>query len=210
MNVVFDFGAILFEWQPAALLTRHFPQRAASVEQAGQLARDFFQHSHWHDFDCGLRDINEVIGLAAQRLELPLADVEAMVGVIGQKLSPIARNVEVLDGLRRQRDAGADLRLFFLSNMPAPYSRELERRHDFLNWFDGGIFSGDVKLGKPDPAIFLLLAQRHGLAPAETLFIDDLLVNVQAAEALGWQGLHCEAPELLAGKLAARLAAFAA
>lgn len=141
MNIVFDFGAVLFEWRPAELLARHFPERTATPEQAGQLARDFFQHSHWHDFDCGLRHIDEVIEHAAQRLELPLASVHAMVGLIGQKLAPIACNVELLADLRRRRDAGADIRLYFLSNMPEPYARELERRHDFLQGFDGGIFS---------------------------------------------------------------------
>lgn len=62
-----------------------------------------------------------------------------------------------------------------------------------------------MKLGKPDPAIFELLAQRHGLVAADTLFIDDLLANVQAAQALGWQAIHCTTPEGLAGQLAAHL-----
>jgi putative hydrolase of the HAD superfamily len=64
--------------------------------------------------------------------------------------------------------------------------------------FDGGVFSGDVKLGKPDAAIYRLLADRHGLAPEQTLFIDDMPVNVTAAQALGWSGIHLSQPEQLA------------
>ena len=59
--------------------------------------------------------------------------------------------------------------------MPAPYARTLERLHDFLGDFDGGIFSGDVLLIKPEPAIYQLLQTRYALEPAKTVFIDDLL-----------------------------------
>jgi putative hydrolase of the HAD superfamily len=34
-----------------------------------------------------------------------------------------------------------------------------------------------------------MLQQRYALEPANTLFIDDLLGNVKAAQALGWSGL---------------------
>jgi hypothetical protein len=84
-------------------------------------------------------------------------------------------------------------------------ARVLESRHDFLRHFDGGIFSGDVKLAKPDPAIFKLLAERYGMVPADTLFIDDLAANVAAARQLGWQAIHCTAPAGLPAQVAALL-----
>jgi 2-haloacid dehalogenase len=49
------------------------------------------------------------------------------------------------------------------------------------------VVSGAVGLVKPDPAIFRLLLERHGLAAADCLFIDDSERNVRAAEALGMQ-----------------------
>ena len=96
--------------------------------------------------------------------------------------------------MRARRDAGEDLRLYFLSNMPAPHARALEARYPFMRWFDGGIFSGDVQLLKPQPEIYQLLAERHALAPGRTVFIDDTLVNVEAARSLGWHAIHCSAP----------------
>jgi FMN phosphatase YigB (HAD superfamily) len=36
------------------------------------------------------------------------------------------------------------------------------------------------------------------LAPEQTLFIDDMPVNVTAAQALGWSGIHLSQPEQLA------------
>jgi putative hydrolase of the HAD superfamily len=86
--------------------------------------------------------------------------------------------------------------------MPESYARVLEERHDFLQWFDGGIFSGDVKCIKPDPLIYQLLQNRYALEPANTLFIDDLKSNVNVARALGWQGIHFESAQQLQAELA--------
>ncbi len=113
--------------------------------------------------------------------------------------------MELLAGLRERRETRGDVRLYFLSNMPAPYARVLEERHPFIGWFDGGIFSGDVNLIKPEPAIYSLLAARHGLEPARTVFIDDMHANVQAARELGWQGIHFESPPQLSHALASLL-----
>ena len=63
------------------------------------------------------------------------------------------------------------------------------------------MFSGDVKRIKPNTEIYELLAWREGLAPGDTLFIDDSVPNVESAMALGWQALHCTSPAALAARL---------
>ncbi len=205
MNIVFDFGAVLFDWQPAKLLAQHFPERGATPEQARKLAHALFDHADWRGFDSGTVALDQVVSRTALRLALPQDRLHDALAPIGEQLAPIACNIDLLVGLRERRDSLGGIQLYFLSNMPAPYARALERRHDFLQWFDGGIFSSDVKLGKPDPAIFRLLASRYQLAGADTLFIDDNLANVQAADALGWQTIHCEAPERLPDQLMEKL-----
>lgn len=204
MNVVFDFGAVLFTWQPAALLSEHFPELAATPDQAGDMARAIFSHDDWQSFDRGTLEIDTVIDRTATRLALPRDSLQALMAPIGERLQPIAANVALLGRLRERRERHGDVRLYFLSNMPEPFARTLEQRHDFLQWFDGGIFSGDVKLAKPDPAIFRLLASRYQLEQARTLFIDDALVNVNAAAALGWQTIHCQQPELLVSQFSGK------
>ncbi|HYW56088.1 MAG TPA: HAD family phosphatase [Polaromonas sp.] len=201
MNIVFDFGAILFAWQPAQLLRRHFPEFTETPDQAQQFAREVFHHNDWQDFDRGVVELDAVVHKTAARLSLPSDALHGLMAPIGEELAPIVCNVNLLSRLRGQRDQGADLQLYFLSNMPAPFARSLERKHAFLKWFDGGIFSGDVKLAKPGAAIYELLAERHGLEPVRTLFIDDALVNVDAARALGWHAIHCVEPEQLADQL---------
>lgn len=201
-NIIFDFGAVIFGWEPMALVREIFPQHADTDAQATQLARSIFSHDDWHAFDAGKLSTQEIVDYTHQRTALPLQVLTDLVGSIGQRLLPLAESVAVLNELRAKRDAGANIQLFYLSNMPAPYARVLEEKHHFIGWFDGGIFSGDVKLIKPDPRIFHLATQRFGLqADSHTLFIDDLQANIDASIAHGWRGVHLPQGASLRNKL---------
>lgn len=191
-NIVFDFGAVVFGWRPDLLVAEHFPDMATTPQQAQALARDMFRHDDWHLFDQGKLALPIVVERTARRLVLPQAALAAFMSGIGERLSPIPDTVDWLARLRERRERSGDVRLYFLSNMPAPFARVLERRHGFLQWFDGGVFSGDVQLIKPDPAIYALLESRYALAPARTVFIDDLAANVAAAQARGWRAIVFE------------------
>lgn len=190
MNLVFDFGAVLVDWQPAQLLAAHFPDLTATPQRAQQLARSIFSHEDWHAFDRGQITLEVVVQRTARRLALPQGQLWGLVAGIGERLSPLQESVAVLAELEGRRRLRGDVRLYFLSNMPAPYARVLEQKHSFLQWFDGGIFSGDVQHIKPEPAIFRLLQMRYALEPVQTLMIDDLKGNVDAACALGWGGIQ--------------------
>ncbi len=148
----------------------------------------------------------EVIDRTVARLGQDRAALTTLVEGIGERLVPMPDSIALLTrlhALRAQQRAhgGEPLNLYFLSNMPMPYARTLERLHAFLQDFDGGIFSGDVLFIKPEPAIYQLLQARFALAAARTVFIDDLLGNVQAARAQGWHGIHFESAQQVAAEL---------
>ena len=105
---------------------------------------------------------------------------------------PIDGTVEILAELRAQ-----EVPLFALTNWSAetyPLALEL---YDFLGWFEAVVVSGRERLVKPDPAIFRLLCERHGLRPEDLVFIDDNPKNAAAAAALGMEGIHFTSPEVL-------------
>ncbi|RZI96826.1 MAG: HAD family phosphatase [Variovorax sp.] len=203
MNIVFDLGAVLLTWEPVALVQQHLGHHAPTAEAAHALAREMFHHEDWLGFDRGTHALDVAVGLMAQRLSLPADKLSALFEPMGERLQPIPVTVELLDSLRERRDAGEDLHLYYLSNMPVPYARVLEQRALFLRWFEGGIFSGDVKLLKPQREIYALMAERFGLEGDKTVFIDDSLANVEAARAFGWHAIHCNAPSALPRQLAA-------
>ncbi len=207
MNIVFDFGAVMVNWRPHEVVRKHFPELASAPEAAAELAHAFFGHADWQAFDAGQLDAREVAQRTADRMGLDRSAVQSMVDAIEDHITPITSSVQLLQQLFDQRQRTWHT-LYFLSNMPAPYARGLER-HAFMRCFDGGIFSADVGLIKPQPAIFQLLQTRYGLRGKETLFIDDHAANIAAAQQLGWQTLHLTDPATLTSRLLAQLPAAA-
>jgi epoxide hydrolase-like predicted phosphatase len=55
--------------------------------------------------------------------------------------------------------------------------------------FDAVVISGDVGLHKPQPEIFLLAAEKLGVAAANCVFVDDLRENCAGAEAVGMRAI---------------------
>ena len=61
---------------------------------------------------------------------------------------------------------------------------------DFNSCFIKAYYSHEMGLRKPDPASFMAIINEQQLDPAETLFIDDTVKNVDAARELGLQVVH--------------------
>jgi HAD superfamily hydrolase (TIGR01509 family) len=185
-TIVFDFAGVLFHWHPPTLLRREIPHLAHDDASAAHWVRQIFQgyDGDWLAFDRGLVEVPELVQTIARRTGLAAADVQRVVDAVPRELQPIGATVDLV---RRLRDAGR--RLFFLSNMPAPYSDHLEREHDFVGWFRDGVFSARVHEAKPAAAIFRIAAERFGHAPQEMVFLDDVPSNVETARALGWNAL---------------------
>jgi putative hydrolase of the HAD superfamily len=203
MNIVFDFGAVLVNWRPHDVVRKHFPEVAHSQEMVAQLSTSLFSHDDWQGFDAGRLSCEEISNLTARRLSLNEYAVYRMVDDINDHISPIASSVQVLENLYAQREAKG-YKLYFLSNMPVPYARGLER-HAFMRCFNGGIFSGDVGLIKPQPEIFQKLEAMHKLQGQPILFIDDHPANITAAQSQGWQTIHLTDPSKLGELLFAKL-----
>ena len=86
---------------------------------------------------------------------------------------------------------------FVLSNWSAETYEGMEEKYPFLKDFDGKIISGRDFLIKPDPAIYELAISRFNLIPEETLFVDDRLDNIEAAQNLNFQTIHLTNPSLI-------------
>ncbi len=66
---------------------------------------------------------------------------------------------------------------------------EIKTGYYFFKYFDGGIISSEAKFSKPDSRIYEILLEKYSLIPEECLYIDDLEINVKAAEVAGMKGL---------------------
>lgn len=209
MNIIFDFGVVLFKWDAVEVVQQVFSEsatdgaltRAAALELKNSLFGEHFEVPDWNAFDAGTIHPAPLIDAMAARTGLPRAKIAQLVAIIPDALAPNLSMVALLDELRAQGHA-----LYYLSNMPAPYARILQERHAFVRAFLGGVFSGDVHCTKPDPNIYALLCKTCSLRPAESLFIDDHPPNVTAATAYGMQALHYRHAEQAIAELRALLA----
>ena len=71
--------------------------------------------------------------------------------------------------------------------------------------FDVIVISALVGVQKPDPTIYQIVLDRLGLAPQETIFVDDFIENIEGATRLGMQTLHFCAGMDWRGELSRRL-----
>lgn len=76
-----------------------------------------------------------------------------------------------------------------LSNMGDAVHESIERAYDWIARFDVRVWSYELRVAKPDPAIYEYVLAKLGMRPEETLFLDDKPVNIETAHALGMKGL---------------------
>ena len=55
---------------------------------------------------------------------------------------------------------------------------------------DAIVISAEEGVAKPDARIYRIAAKRLAVSPADTIFVDDMPANVQAAQALGMRGVQ--------------------
>ena len=91
-----------------------------------------------------------------------------------------------------------------LSNMGDSVLQSVEREFAWIHRFDVLVWSYQLGIAKPDPAIYRHTLAQLGTLPEETLFIDDKRENVEAAEALGIQSIEFSSVEQLRQELIAR------
>ena len=101
-------------------------------------------------------------------------------------LKPIKQNIELLYKLRDHYE----YKLYVLSNFHKDSYEYVFKHNDFFKLFEGCLISCYFKLLKPEEKIYDTLLYEFGLIPEETLFIDDMKENIEAAENKGIKGLH--------------------
>lgn len=184
--VVFDFGGVLFDWSPL-----HVYQHLIADDAE---RRHFLTHvcsSDWNVQQDGGRSLADGTAALVQQHPQHESLIRAFYDRWVEMLrGPLDEGVALLQELHAKQ-----VPLFGLTNWSAetfPYARD---NYDFLNVFQDIVVSGVEKCIKPDARIYEIALARYGrhladLKPGELVFIDDVKKNVEAAQALGWHGIH--------------------
>src|SRR4051795_7760045 len=162
--VVFDLGGVLIDWDPRYLYRTLFDDEDAMEDFLATVTTPEWNRAQ----DAGRPWAEAIEELAARHPEhrhLIEAYWRRWSETLGDAIEP---TVALLDELRR-----TGVRLYALSNWSGETFPIARPRYPFLGWFDGIVISGDEGVIKPDARIFSVLAERYGLDPGATVFIDD-------------------------------------
>jgi 2-haloacid dehalogenase len=193
---IFDFGGVLVDWNPRHLYRKLFGEDRAGMEQfLAEVCSDDWNLRQ----DAGRSFAEAVAELVARhpgQADLIRAYHERWAEMVA---GAIDGSVAILRELKDARH-----RLYGLTNWSHETFPLARTRFGFFDWFDGIVVSGEEKLIKPDPRLYVRLLERYGVDPASAVFIDDNRRNVEAANALGIGGIVFQSPPQLRDELVRR------
>ncbi|MDJ0750238.1 MAG: HAD family phosphatase [Woeseiaceae bacterium] len=181
MNIVFDLGGVVVNWQPGKLVSSVFDD----TETQQLVRKQIIEHADWLELDRGCLGLDRAINRGAARTGLPSEDIEKLFQAVPPSLTPIEATIELVHELSRTPHS-----LFVLSNMHLASIAYLEQHHTFWGVFDGIVISSRVNKVKPEIPIYEHLLDRFQLEPGDTVFIDDLEENLTAASSVGIQTIR--------------------
>ncbi|MFN0035448.1 MAG: HAD family hydrolase [Saprospiraceae bacterium] len=189
MTIIFDLGGVLIDWNPEYVFREVIPD--------AERRQFFFENICTHEWNVE-QDAGRTLAAATELLVNQYPAWESEIRTYYDRWEdmlggPIPDTVELL---RELRDQGK-YRLLALTNWSGETFPVALARYDFLHWFEGIVVSGDEKTRKPFPDIYHILLNRYAVNPAEAVFIDDSLKNVQGAEAVGIRGIHFQNADAL-------------
>ncbi|OUV61945.1 MAG: HAD family hydrolase [Gammaproteobacteria bacterium TMED119] len=190
-NVIFDLGGVLIDWNPAYVYLDVFEGDHKKM----QWFFDEICTMDWNEnqdagypLDQATEERVKMFPQYEQWIRMYYGRWEEMLG------EAIEETVNILERFFQH----PDYKVIALTNWSAETFPIALERFDFLHKFEGIVVSGTEKTRKPFPEIYELALDRYGLNAEETLFIDDNLRNVNAAEAMGINSVQFKNPKQLA------------
>jgi len=191
-NIIFDFGAVLLDWNPHYLYDPYF----GSPEKASWFLENICTAAWNTTLDGGKPFAEGVAELSAahpewdKEIHMYFDSWKKMMG------NQIPGMQELITDLKKKGYG-----VYGLTNWSAETFYSICDNYPVLSLLDGMVVSGDVKLLKPDPAIYNLLLSKYSLRAEECIFTDDNPANVSGAEAVGIKGIVFKGKEMLEKEL---------
>lgn len=182
--VYFDLGRVLlfFDWKRARL--RIAEESPLSPEE---IDRSFRANVPWTEFELGRIDESDFFDLAQRAVSFQ-GSRAALKSAFCEIFTPMTENITLAREIAAERPGAVGL----LSNTNSSHIAAVaEAFPDVLAPFALRLYSFELGLRKPDPAIYRAAAEAACTAAGNILFLDDLEENTRAAEEAGWQTIHC-------------------
>ncbi len=182
-TIIYDLGNVLVRWDPRFVFDENYFE---SVEKRNYFLENICT-SDWNEKQDEGRSIVEATHeLIAQYPEWEPAIRDFYGRWTDMLKGPVPGSVELF----RELKESDQYKLYALTNWGAGLFDIALVRYDFLHWFHGRVVSGEEKIRKPFHDFYRILFERYDVDPASSIFIDDNLRNIRAAEELGLTTIH--------------------
>ncbi|CAH0539224.1 HAD family hydrolase [Vibrio marisflavi] len=175
-NIVFDIGNVLVRWSPLEIARLTF----GSESKANEMAPRIFQCETWAELNEGKLTEKQAMQWYQTELGLSEQTVEMLFFYIKESLIPVYGTYDLLGKLKK-----SGYKIFALTDNVVEIVAFLKQRYDFWAAFEGAVVSAEVGCLKPSADIYNELLEQYQLVPNETVFLDDVLANVQGAQKAG-------------------------
>lgn len=193
-TIIFDLGGVLIDWNPEYVYLDVFNGDREKMKW-------FFDNICTHDWnenqDAGYplaKATEERVALFPEHEELIRMYYGRWVEMLGEA---IFDTVDILDQLVSKKQH----KIVALTNWSHETFPVALERFEFLHWFEGIVVSGEEKTRKPFKEIYETTLNRFNIKAEQSIFIDDNLRNIEAANALGINGVHFKSSKLLIDQL---------
>ena len=178
-NIIFDMGRVLLKFDPYVSLNAYCEKE----EDKALIYKELFEGPEWIMGDEGKITNGQRYEFVKERVpEVLHRTLKLVVENWDMCMEPV-ENAQEFYGFVKEKG----YHTFVLSNACNRFYNYFPKHYD-LESFDGVVVSSDVKMIKPNPAIYEYILKKYNLKPEECLFIDDVKANVEAAEAVGIKG----------------------
>jgi len=192
-NIIFDFGGVLVDWNPRHLFKNHFSNESEMEWFLENICTD-----EWNLQQDKGRSLAEATALLQAQFPEFHAKIQLFYGEWETMIKgDIPGSVALLYRLKEK------YKMYGLTNWSDETIDIAYRRFSFFSAFDGIVVSGKEKVIKPDERIYQLLLDRYGIEAHNSVFIDDNIKNIKAAEAIGLHAIHFQNPPQLESALIA-------
>jgi 2-haloacid dehalogenase len=193
-TIIFDLGGVLIDWNPEYVYLDVFNGNRQKMKW-------FFDNICTNDWNEN-QDAGYPIQTATEERIALFPEHEELIRMFyGRWEEMLGDAIEGTVTILKSLIKNPNYKVVALTNWSHETFPIALERFKFLHWFEGIIVSGDEKTRKPFKEIYELTLSRFNITPENSIFIDDNLRNIQAAEALGINGIHFESPNALLDKL---------
>ena len=188
MKFLFDLGGVFFDWDPKFFFTKIISDKDEMDFFLTKVCNDEWNlaQDSGRTIEDGEKDIIRKFPQYENLIKLYYPNHRKMIKGTFQS------SIDILMKLKQDR-----YECFVLSNWSSETFVDIPKEFKFMNNFDGLLISGEDKLVKPDPNIYLLAIDRFNLDPQNTVFVDDKLININAAIKLGFKTIHLTNPNII-------------